>query len=230
MASSEMPYQAAPVGRDAMTRLILARRSVRHGYQGGGVPPDVVEEIIRCGLASPSSKNARPWRLHVTTNRQVLADIARDMITADGARSYVPRDPISGLPRADWPSSVGESAEVLRSVPLGIFVENLGSFSRGRSVLGSIPQENLRSCLFGYTLEVLGIGAAVMNMWLAANALGLQGVFMGDVCVAEREIAARLGISVDLVGVLAVGYSDAPVSPDRVHYDVSDETRVAWHR
>ena len=52
---------------------------------------------------------------------------------------------------------------------------------------------------------------------------------MGDICVAEKTIASKLGLKRDLVGVLTLGYSRAPVSPDRVHYDISDETRVVWH-
>jgi hypothetical protein len=124
---------------------------------------------------------------------------------------------------------VAESAEVLRSVPLGIFIENLGEFSKGRSTLASVPRDNLRGSLVAYTFEVLGIGAAIMNMWIAANSLGAQVAFMGDVCVAERAIAAKLGITRDLIGVLAVGYSHAPASEGRMYYDVSDETRVVWH-
>jgi nitroreductase len=224
-----VPFDKAPAGRNAATQVILSRRSVREQYEQRPVPVELVEEILRCGLAAPSSKNARPWRLHVVTDRHVLGDLADTVAMADGADSYVPKDPLTGVARPDWPSSVAESAAVLRSVPLGIFVENVGAFSRGRGVLASISQENLRGCLVGYTMEIIGIGAAIMNMLLAASSLGVQALFMGDVCVAERAIAAKLGFSCDLIGVLAIGYSQAPVSPNRVHYDVSDETRVVWH-
>ena len=228
--SAELPFGTAPRGSNETTRLILSRRSVREGFLDREVPQDVVEEIIRCGLAAPSSKNARPWRLHIVSTRQVLRELADAVERAEGADTYVPRDPETGLIRTDWPSSVAESAGALRSAPLGIFIENLGAFSKGRTTLASVPAPNLRGSLVGYTFEVLGLGAAIMNMWLAANSLGAQAVFMGDVCVAEKAIAARLGIARDLVGVLVVGYSDAPASPHRVHYDVSDESRVAWHR
>jgi len=164
------------------------------------------------------------------SDRDVLNELATAVMTADGADSYVPNDPETGLPRADWPSSVAESAATLAAVPLGIFIENLGAFSRGRATLASIPQDNLRRSLVGYTFELVGIGAALMNMWLAANALGVQASFMGDVCVAEKAIAKRLGIQKDLVGVLALGYSTSKPPPQRVRYDTSDETRVVWHR
>lgn len=229
MPSHELPYAQAPQGSNPTTRVILGRRSVREGFADRAVPRPLIEEIVRCGLSAPSSKNARPWRLHVVTDTQLRLDLAADVANADGADSYVPRDPVTGLTRTDWPSSVPESAAALRSAPLAIFVENLGAFSKGRATLASVPTPNLRGSLVAYTFEVLGIGTAIMNMWIAGNSLGLQGVFMGDVCVAEAAISRRLGIERDLVGVLILGYSDLAPSRDRVHYDISDGTRVSWH-
>ncbi|ORX17356.1 hypothetical protein AWC27_17985 [Mycobacterium szulgai] len=60
---------------------------------------------------------------------------------------------------------------------------------------------------------MLGIGAAVENMWLAANALGLGAVFMADVLVAEDAIKRKLGIGGDLVGVLSLGPHDGAGRP-----------------
>ena len=229
MRSSVIPFGRAPAGSNVTTQLILTRRSVRDMYEDRVIPAEFIEEIVRCGLAAPSSKNARPWRLHIVEDRSLLRELANDAATAEGADTYVPHDPETGLVRTDWPSSVAESAAVLASVPAAIFIENLGAFSKGRSTLASVPNENLRGSLVAYTFEVLGIGAAVTNMWIAANALGVQAAFMGDICVAEKTIASKLGLKRDLVGVLTLGYSRAPVSPDRVHYDISDETRVVWH-
>lgn len=229
MRSSVLPFNNAPCGSNATTQLILTRRSVRDEFTDQPVPRETLVEILRCGLAAPSSKNARPWRLHAVTDRAVLRELAGAVASADGADSYVPRDPETGLIRTDWPSSVSESAATLRDAQASIFIENLGAFSKGRQTLSSVSRENLRGSLVGYTFEVLGVGAAIMNMWLAANSLGVQAAFMGDVCVAERAIAERLGLQCDLIGVLALGFSTSQPSPKRVHYDVSDELRVVWH-
>ena len=230
MSDMHSSSDVRPSASSDLTRLILSRRSVREEYRTDPVPEAVVDEILRCGLSAPSSKNARPWRLHVVSDRDVLKELATAVMCAEGADSYVPNDPETGRPRPDWPSSVAESAATLAAVPLGIFIENLGAFSKGRATLAAIPQDNLRRSLVGYTFEVIGIGGALMNMWLAANALGVQGSFMGDICVAERVIGARLGLQKDLVGVLALGYSTAGPPPNRQQYDTSDETRVVWHR
>ncbi len=229
MQSLRTPNQSPP-GRNTVTQAILGRRSIREAYADRPVPRELVEEVIRCGLAAPSSKNARPWRFHVVDDRMLLGELAHAATTAEGADTYVPRDPRTGVIRTDWPSSVAESAATLAAVPTAIFVENLGEFSFGRATLASVPSERLIGSLVGYTFEAMGIGAAVISMWLAANSLGIQASFMGDICVAEEEIKSKLGFQHDFVGVLGLGYSDLAVPPDRVSYDVDDSTRVVWHQ
>lgn len=210
----------------SVTELILGRRSVRDGFCDRSIPRHILTEIVECGLAAPSSKNAQPWKLHVVTARQMLADIASAAANSPDAATYVPRDPATGQPRP-WDSTVCESAEVLRFAAAAIFVENRGAFSSGRRVLASAPPLRFAGSLVGYTFEVLGVGAAIQNMLIAAQALGVQGTYMGDIVIAEEFIAKRLSIEVDLVGVLALGYS-AEVPPPRVH-DSSDPDHVVWH-
>lgn len=210
--------------------LILSRRSTRDAFLDQTVPEEVIREIVRCGLAAPSSKNARPWKLHIVTDRALLQELARAVARADGANIYVPVDPLTGLGRSEWNSTVSESAATLRAVPLGIFIENLGAFSHGMTTLASVPRDRLQDCLETYTLEVLGIGTAIMNMWLAASALGLKAAFLGDVCVARAVIAEKLGIQCDLIGVLAVGYSRSDPVRDRIETSLFDPARIAWHR
>ena len=225
--TSRPTLPAAPgVDSTAMVDVVLRRRSVRTGFLPDAVDQHLVEQIVACGLASPSSKNARPARLHVVDDPRLLHRIADAVDAAPGIDTYVPHDPITGAPRPDWPSTVAESAQVLREVPLGIFVENAGVFSGGRSTLLALPPEVLAACLTGYTLEVLGVGASIQNMWIAANALGLQAVFMGDILIAEAAIAELLGARQDLAGVLAIGHAPAPEPPSRPH----DLERVVFHR
>ena len=184
---------------------------------------DAVDRIIECGLAAPSSKNAQPWCFHVVTRRSLLTEIASLVRTAKEPTTFVPIDPATEQPRAKYTSTVAESAEVLSQATLGIFIENLGEFSNGRLALSHTKRSILPNALIGYGLEILGIGAAVENMWLAAEALGMRGVFMGDVLIAEPEIRELLAMQGDLIGVLALGIPDMtapttarPVKANRV--------------
>lgn len=209
--------------------LILGRRSHRVGFESRTVPDDVLTEIVRAGLAAPSSKGAQPWRIHVVTDRSLIEDIADGVATAPEAPRYVPVDPRSGLPRDNWESTVIESAGVLSGAPAALFIENLGHFSGGRSCLAQRPPEALRGALVAYMLECVGLGAAVQNLWLAAEALGLKACFMGDIGVDDRRIERLLSMDGELVGALAVGYSDLKPEVKR-SADDADIVRVRWHR
>ncbi|MCW2851994.1 MAG: nitroreductase [Nocardioides sp.] len=216
---------------DAETILsaLMNRRSVRFGFDGRPVSRDTLECVVACGLAAPSSKNAQPWRFHVLTDRSVLDELADAVSNSSDIEAYVPHDPKTGAPYPQYRSTVRESAQVLREAPATIWVENLGAFSAGRKTLISVPQEALAGSLAGYGFELLGIGAAVENMWIAANALGLAVSFMGDVVIAESVIAARLGFQSDLLGVLALGYSVATPRPPMDVRSFADSARAVWH-
>lgn len=206
-----------------MLDAIFLRRSIRSGFEDREVTPDVVDRIVASGLCAPSSKDAQPWRIHIVTDIGTLTELADAVQDAKHAASYVPIDPATGRAR-HWQSTVAESASVLRSVPLALFVENTGRFSDGRHTVARADDSVRASALVGYSFEMIGLGAAVQNMWLAAVSLGLVGVFMGDVLIAEDEIRSRLGMRGDLVGVLALGYGSPESFPKQVAED-----RVVHH-
>ena len=215
--------------RPGIIAAMLARRSIREGFDHRPIPGTIMREIVRCGLAAPSSKNAQPWRMHVVTDREVLAAMADVVEQAEGADEYVPHDPATGQPRPAYVSTVRESAQVLREVSAAIFMENRGLFSNGRSALASASRPALAGSLVGFGLEMVGIGTAIENMWLAAEALGVRVAFMGEVAIAEDEICRRLHIAGDLVGVLALGFSDVPRPARRQRLDEQDADHVVWH-
>ena len=192
--TEEAKVSPSSEGTHPAIRAILDRRSVREGFTGREVPRDVLAAVVACGLAAPSSKNAQPWRLHVVSDRQVREEIATAAVAAEGADSYTPRDPVTGMPWPNWTSTVDLSAGVLRDCGAAIFVENLGEFSRGRGTLATVPRSHLVGSLVGYTFEVLGIGMAIENMWVAAAALGLGGSYLGDIVIVEELVRERLGL------------------------------------
>jgi nitroreductase len=227
-----MPRPDPPLDDEVRPRVIaamLARRSIREGFDRQPIPGPVLREIVRCGLAAPSSKNAQPWRMHVVTDRATLGALADAVDHAEGVDEYVPHDPATGRPWPAYVSTVRESAQVLRQVAAAIFIENRGLFSNGRAGLITATRPALAGSLVGFGLEMIGIGAAVENMWLAAEALGVRVAFMGDVVIAEDEIRAALGIAGDLAGVLAFGFSDMPLPPRRQRLDEQDADHVIWH-
>lgn len=216
-------------GTTDVTRTILTRRSIRSGFAESPLPAGVVEEIVSCGLAAPSSKNSMPWRLHVVTDRELLATIADLVVKHRGGDTYVPHDPATGRPQVRYASTVDPSGQILASVPLAVFVENVGPFSHGLAAILAADEQARRSALFGYGLEMVGVGAAIENMWLAASALGLCAVLLSDVAIAEPEVATVLGLVGDLVGALAIGRSAHRPSPPMDLAALPDVDRVVRH-
>ena len=186
---------------------LLTRRSIRAGFQDAAIDADIIARVVTCGKHAPSSKDDRPWRLHVVTDRMFLSGIADRMAADPRAERYVPVDPGSDEPRGEFNSSVVASAQVLRTVPVAIAVEHAGSFSESRSHLSSSGASE--EALIGFAFEYVGIGAAIENMWICAHALGLAGVFIGDALIVEKFVSQELRLTGDLVGLLALGWSDA---------------------
>lgn len=227
---SEMPWRTLDPSRNPVVEAVLARHSTRHAYLAQPVDKGLVETVLRCGLAAPSSKNAQPWRLHVVSSASTLSALAEAMVGAPDLAAYVPHDPRTGKPHPRYVSTVVESADVLRRAPVAIFVENLGAFSHGRVSLATAPRPALIGALVGYGFELVGIGAAIENMWIAATALGLGAAFMGDVAIAESAVRDRLRLEGDLVGVLVIGYIDHSTPRVAPADNPSADVRVRWHQ
>ena len=212
-----------------MTRLILSRRSIRFGFTDEPVPPEAVKLILRCGIAAPSSKNSQPWRLHAVTDRAIQASISSAMRSARNVGSYVPHDPLTGAARPEYRSTVVDSAAVLEAAPLVIVVEHVAPFSRGLEQVAITEPSRMRSTLFGLALEMLGIGAAIENMWLAALDQGLQGCFLGDTAIGEERVQELLGCEGDILGALAFGFSTAKAVPPMDRPARPELDRVVYH-
>lgn len=213
----------------ATTRLILSRRSIRFGFTDEHVEPATVELILRCGMAAPSSKNSMPWRLHAVTRRETLDAIAAAMRDARNVGSYVPHDPLTGAARPEYRSTVVDSAAVLEEAPLAIVIEHVAPFSRGLDQVANTAPERLRSTLFGLALEMIGVGAAIENMWIAALDQGLQGCFLGDTAIGEDRVQQLLGCDGDILGALVFGHSAAAPVPPMDTPARPDLNRIVYH-
>lgn len=187
----------------------------------------MLEQIVACGLSAPSSKGSKPWRFTVVSDPTVLGELADAVATAPNGDAYTPHDPTTGRPYPEWTSTVLESAEVLRRVPTGIFVENSGPFSGGRQALLSADARARELAVTGFELEIAALGGALQSMWLAAVEHDLSCAFMGDISVAETALKARLSVAGDILGVLAVGYTRPGHAPPP-HRGDADPNLVRW--
>lgn len=210
---------------------ILNRRSVRSGFSERRIPREHLEAVLACGLSAPSSKNAQPWRFHVFDDHATRTALADAAVNSPERETWVPNDPRTGRPHEHWPSSVVESADALRAASSAILIENRGVFTGGgkRTLVDAAP-DALATSLQGYAFECIGIGAALENMWLAANSLDIAVAFLGDLVIAEAAAREMFTLEGDMIGVIALGYSDLVPHPRRPSPAATQtDTPVIWH-
>ena len=189
-----------------MLSAIQNRRSIRR-FSDRPVPRELVEEVLLAGTLAPSSKNRQPWRFIVSAGEEkerLLAAMARGL----------ERERVSPLLPESAPYRAGaeHTLSVMRQAPVNIFVMNpLGA---GLQEAPTPEQRIYEIC------NAQSVGAALENMSLAAEALGLGSLWICDTYFAYRELVDSLGGPGELFAALALGWAaESPAPRPRKHLD-----------
>jgi nicotinate-nucleotide--dimethylbenzimidazole phosphoribosyltransferase len=185
-----------PGDREALHRVLRARRDVRTGFVDTPVDDERLHRVLAAAHQAPSVGFSQPWDFLVLRDpdlRAELAALAQDQRSAFAAT----------LPAARARRFAGLRVEAIREAPLGIVV-TCDPTRGGRHVLGRHTQPRMAAH---------SVAGAVQNLWLAARAeeLGVGWVSFFD----ERELAALLGRRVgmpqhlEIVAYLCVGHVEA---------------------
>jgi nitroreductase len=193
--------------------LIRNRRSIRE-FVERPVAKELIDVIVECGLAAPSSKNSNPWFIVTASGddkNRIVNWLEEASNTAVGVTERAPIDPLTGETKKGVTDTVAESISTMRQCDTLLLLFNRGPFSRGAATIATLIENGGKSsvigkALYGYAGEIIGIGAAAENMLLAARALGLGGVYIADSYPARQKITAGLKTSRELVGMIALGY------------------------
>ena len=162
---------------------ILNRRSIRK-YKDTPVPREAIEEILYAGSLAPSSKNRQPWKFIV-----VSGEAKKEMLEAMGrglAREKEGRDAL--LP---------ESRQHISGAEHTLHIMEPAT-----------PEQRIYEIC-----NAQSIGAAVENMTLAAEGLGLGSLWICDIFFAYRELNQWLGVQGTLAAAMALGYADEAPGP-----------------
>lgn len=172
---------------------IWRRRSIRHFFDSP-VDPETLCEILRAGMAAPSSKNRQPWKFIVVSGgakKEMLAAMRQSLEREKHGAPLLPesREHLAGAER---------TLEIMRRAPVTVFVVN----SIGRSLFQSLtPEERIAEIC-----NIQSIGAAMENMALAAKGLGLGSLWLGDIFFAYEELTRWLNTEGELIAAMAFGY------------------------
>jgi len=164
------------------------------------IPREVVERLLAAAVQAPNHYHVRPWRFIVIQGaaREQLGDVF-----AETLRASYPDIPPAGLDK--------ERAKPLRAPLLIAVGVDLPDDPRVSEV------EN--TC---------AAAAAAENLLLAAQALGLAGMWRTGAAASDPRVKAFLGLQPNqpLIAFLYLGYPETSVSPSPER--PSFEDRTTW--
>lgn len=191
----------------SILNVIRKRTSIRK-YRSENVPERIVRNITEAGIWGPSllAPGFQPWRFTVITNAEIKAKIAAAM-----------------MKKADTIGAGGNiilrlSANTILNAPLIIVVHNAFSVAQFVSKLRKMYVK------YAHAAELCAIAAAIQNMVLCAQELGLGTCWLDTPLFCRHKINRILQRDEELVAIVTVGYplekgKRAPRKP--VHETVS---------
>ncbi|UCG89328.1 MAG: nitroreductase [Gemmatimonadota bacterium] len=167
---------------------IATRRSIRK-FEDRPIPEVAIQAILTAGTQAPSGKNRQPWRFVVVTGeeRAAMMRVMREGIA-------------KALARGRDPGSAERTADAMEQAPLTVFVFN--PYGIHPRLTRSIDQ------MFLDVLDIQSIGAAIQNMLLAAQDVGIGSLWICDVFEAYEELREWLGEEGQMIAAVSFGYAD----------------------
>ena len=167
---------------------IRERRSIRK-FQKATVSDDQLQSILQAAIQAPSGKNRQPWRF-VVVKEDKRAEMVR--IMREGIANVKARGEEVGS--AEW------TANVMEQAPVTVFIFNPDGVHPW--LLRPIEQ------MFREVVDIQSIGAAIQNMLLAAQDLGLGSLWICDVFYAYEPLGNWLGDTGQMIAAVSFGYPD----------------------
>jgi nitroreductase len=179
---------------------IAQRRSIRK-FKSDPLSEDTLRAIIQAGMQAPSGKNRQPWRF-VVVNPDQCPEMVRIL------REGIAKEKAGG----GDPGSSEYTANIMERAPVTVFVFNPDGLSPW--LAHSIDQN------FSELVDTQSIGAAIQNMLLAAQELGVGSLWICDVFYAYQALCDWLGEKGEMIAAISFGYpAESPAARSRKSYD-----------
>ncbi len=173
---------------------IFTRRSIRK-FSKREVSVKQIDTLLNAARNAPSAKNRQPW-MFIVFGGDCKAELERCM-----ERGLLREETEPILPRSDFGiPDAKNTLKIMREAPILIVIIN----SNGTSPFVPIDSDDRVTEI----CDTLSIGAAVQNMLLTAENLGLGTLWIANTCFAYPELTEFLKTGGQLVGAVAVGYAD----------------------
>lgn len=197
-----------------INEVIKNRRSIRK-YKNINISRKDIEQIIEAGSLAPSGKNKQPWRFLVyggEKKEQLLLQMGKGIQREINGDSLLPESAY-GLPDAK------NTLRIMQEAPILIMILN----PEGKSPFEVLTADER----FTEIVDTLSIGAAVENMILQAEELGIGTLWIGNTCFAYSELVDYIGVQGQLAGAVALGIADEkPLPRPRKKMEIIAEYRI----
>lgn len=176
---------------------IYTRRSIRK-FSDKEVPIELINDILEAGRLAPSAKNRQPWKFIVFGNEnksELIYHMEQGVIREENGTPLLPKTRY-GIPDAK------NTLRVMKEAPIIIVVMNTNNKSASPFISIDNDERVIEIC------DSLSIGAAIENMLLRAESLGLGTLWIANTFFAYSELIDYLKADGHLVSAIAVGYAD----------------------
>ena len=167
--------------------IIKKRRTIRK-YFNRSISLEVLNEIIEAGVWGPSIFGSQPWEFIVIENKLIIGEVysilLRKLKTLEVGGRFVFRSSLDAI----------LGAQVL------IAVYNSRGFEKFAAKL------NETYVKFAKVAEISAISAAVQNMILVSESLGVGSCWLDTPTFCEKKINKLFGVEEKLIAILTFGY------------------------
>ncbi|MGB5709339.1 MAG: nitroreductase family protein [Waterburya sp.] len=200
-----MTFENQPQPQLSITEAIRTRRAAR-AFRPDPIPDDILKEIFRLGLQSPSGYNLQPWRF-IVVKEQVNKDKLKACAFEQAQISQAPVVLICCGERR-----VNQTDYIEEIIQLGIAAGGVNE-KYAESMRGAIPQlfeykpcfESLEAWTNRHTMLAVG------HLMIVAKAFGVDSCPMEGFVTAQVKEAFNIPAEVDVCCLLPLGYADEPI-------------------
>lgn len=174
---------------------IKQRKAIRR-YKNKSVPVDLIERVIDAGVWGPSVPSflrIQPWKFFVICDRGKIKKISDVLLK----KSNVSSISISVLLKS--------ASKIIEQSPVLVLVYKTDEFKKVEEKF-SLVYKSYKNII--KSAELSSISAAIQNMILEAENVGLGTCWLDTPLFCEKKINLLVGSKNKLIAVLTLGYAD----------------------
>ena len=190
-----------------MTKLlssVRARRSVRE-FSNQEVSDEIIEELLKSAVYAPSPKNKQPWKFIVCKEK------TKDLI-AKTLSEYVDKKLNSGY-HEKYLYMAKDTSNIIYQAPVLILVcydESCRTNYDNDGEYWLLKSPQCESC------DIQSIGAAIQNLLIEANNIGISSLWVCDILYAYDELIDIVKTNDTIIAGILLGYGKMiPKAPER---------------